>query len=292
MFSSTIIPTVSRPSLERAVLSVLDQQLPQDEYEVIVVNDSGRPLPKMGWQLSERVTILQTQCRERSVARNTGAAIARGKYLHFLDDDDLLLPGALQAFWELAKSTDATWLHGHYQTVDNQGNVLKEFDPEMEGEIFTNLIAGEAIPLQASLLDSATFFIAGGFDPKITGVEDRDLCRRMALLGKTAGLQVVVAQIRVGEQGSTTNWSKIGEIDRWGREKALMELGAYTKIRSLARDSYWRGRAGRALIASMVWNLQRKKVFTATSRAIAYLTITNRYALSKRYWQGLREKIK
>ncbi|MGE5222658.1 MAG: glycosyltransferase family A protein, partial [Omnitrophica WOR_2 bacterium] len=230
MFSSTIIPTVGRNSLSHSVCSVLDQSFSADGFEVIVVNDSGKPLPEMDWQSSSKVKVVNTQCRERGVARNTGAALAKGKYLHFLDDDDILLPGALQAFWELSQTTDAAWLHGHYQSMDNQGNVLQEFDPEMEGNIFANLIAGEAIPLQASLLNADCFFKAGAFDPNIPGNEDRDLSRRMALAGKTAGTTHVVARIRIGQQGSTTDWSRIAEMDRWSREKALREPGAYQKL--------------------------------------------------------------
>ena len=64
----------------------------------------GQLLPDMDWQHSEQVRVLNTNRRERSVARNTGAAVAKGKYLHFLDDDDILLPGALEAFWSLDES--------------------------------------------------------------------------------------------------------------------------------------------------------------------------------------------
>ena len=39
MFCSTIIPTVNRPTLSRAVYSVLQQDFPEDQYEIIVVND-------------------------------------------------------------------------------------------------------------------------------------------------------------------------------------------------------------------------------------------------------------
>jgi len=54
-----------------------------DDFEVIIVNDSGQPLPEADWQKSKRVRIINTNRRERSVARNAGAAIARGRYLHF-----------------------------------------------------------------------------------------------------------------------------------------------------------------------------------------------------------------
>src|SRR4030067_3850837 len=100
MFCSTVIPAIGRPTLSRAVHSVLDQSFTADDFEVIVVNDSGAPLAEADWQNSERVRTMHTNRRERGVARNTGAAIAKGGYLHFLDDDDVLLPGALQAFWE------------------------------------------------------------------------------------------------------------------------------------------------------------------------------------------------
>ena len=41
MFSSTIIPTINRGTLSRAVLSVLEQDFSADDFEVIVVNELG-----------------------------------------------------------------------------------------------------------------------------------------------------------------------------------------------------------------------------------------------------------
>ena len=74
MFSSTIIPTVGRPTLERTVESVLNQNFDKDQFEVIVVNDSGEPLTKnASWRTARNIQILETNRRERSFARNTGA---------------------------------------------------------------------------------------------------------------------------------------------------------------------------------------------------------------------------
>ena len=152
VFCSTIIPTINRPTLTRAVNSVLDQNFSAADFEVIVVNDSGQPLPEADWQHRAGVCIINTQRRERSVARNTGAAIAKGKYLHFLDDDDCLLPGALEVFWELDQVSDDVWLYGSYQTVDNDGKIIDEFHPGLTGNIFAFLMAGESIPFQLSLI--------------------------------------------------------------------------------------------------------------------------------------------
>src|SRR5512139_2062944 len=109
MFCSVVIPTINRPTLSRSVYSVLNQDFSADDFEIIIVNDTGQPLPDMEWLHSEFVQVITTQKRERSVARNTGAAIARGEYLYFLDDDDIMLPGAMKAFWELSQATDSGW---------------------------------------------------------------------------------------------------------------------------------------------------------------------------------------
>ncbi len=295
MFSSTIIPTVNRSTLGRAVHSVLDQAFTSDRFEVIVVNDSGQPLSEWDWTSSPQVRVVDTNRRERGFARNTGAAVARGEYLHFLDDDDVILPGALQAFWDFARRAhSAVWLYGSWRTVDNNGSLVEEFRPGLNGNIFPLLIAGESLPLQASLVRASTFFEVGGFDatPLITGVEDRDLGRRLALAGDIGHVDTVVAQIRIGEETSTTNWARTAERDRWGRERALSAHQAFARLRAAPLTAYWRGRATRAYFASTVWNLQRGNLLTATSRAVHGLAIASWQPLRSQYWQGLSTKIK
>lgn len=257
-----------------------------------MVNDSGLPLPEEEWQHSPQVHILHTNRRERSVARNTGAATAKGRYLHFLDDDDILLPGALTAFWILAQRSDAPWLYGSWRTVDNDGNQMNEFHPGLIGNIFAHLIAGEGLPLQASLVDSKHFHAIGGYDstPIILGVEDRDLGRRMAFASSIAYTPTVVAQIRIGEVGSTTNWAILVEGDRWGREKALNTMNAFSRLRVSASTGYWRGRASRAYLASALWNLRRRNIGTAIGRITAGVALAGMFFLTTNFWQGLGTK--
>jgi glycosyltransferase involved in cell wall biosynthesis len=291
IFCSTIIPTIKRPTLRWAVSSILDQSFDDGNFEVIVINDSGVPLPDDDWQHSQRVRVIDTNRRERSVARNTGAAIARGKYLHFLDDDDILLPGALKAFWDISRENHAGWLYGFWRTVDNNGNIVEEFCPELSGNIFALLVSGEGLPLQASLIEAGAFFKAGGFDPGITGVEDRDLGRRLSLMVDIAYVPTIAAQIRIGQVGSTTDWARLAEDDRWGREKALTAPGSFDRVRTSTETGYWHGRVSRAYFASTLWNLKYKKLFTAASRAAAGLFFIGYHFFSWGFWQGVKEKI-
>jgi glycosyltransferase involved in cell wall biosynthesis len=208
MFCSTIIPTVGRPTLTRAVESVLAQSLLADSFELIVVNDSGQPLPEADWQTDERVRVIHTQRRERSVARNTGAAAANGRFLHFLDDDDWLAPGALSHLYQLAQERPSAWLYGSTQLVDRNGRSLIQLHHRLNGNIFLPTLAGEWIPLQASLIDSRVFFNEGGFNPLLSGPEDIDLLRRIALRHDIAGTEAIVAYMEWGSAGSTTDYDR------------------------------------------------------------------------------------
>ncbi len=292
MFCSAIIPTIGRASLTRAVHSILDQGFTEADYEIIVVNDTGNPLPQMEWQHSPRVRTIVTQKRERSVARNTGAAVARGRYLYFLDDDDIMLPGTLSEFWELSQKTDARWLFGGYQTVDNDGQIVAEFRPNLAGNISAWLIAGESIPLQASIFRADVFYEAGEFDASFTGCEDHDLERRISMRCSVCNTLFLVAQIRVGQVGSSTDWSRLSEFSRWSREKALDQPNSFQALwDSVQGNSYLHGRVCRAYLASAGWNLARKFFSKVFSRLLLCVVFGIPYIFSPAFWYGVRTRI-
>lgn len=275
MFSTTVIPTVQRPTLARAVRSVLDQT-DSGDLEVIVVNDSGTALEAASWMDDRRVRITHTQGQERSAARNAGARLARGRYLHFLDDDDVMLPGGWQAFLDMERTAGpAKWRYGYWRVVDNEGRLLAEFHPGLRGNAFAALVAGEGLPLQASLIAATLFHQVHGFDidPELIGVEDRDLQRRLALIGDIELVPSVIAAVRVGRHGSTTPWASTAERDRRSRHYALSQPDALARARQSAGTPYWRGRLTRAYGASGVWNLTRGQVATGARQLAAAIAV-------------------
>ena len=296
MFCSTIIPAVGRPSVAQAVQSVLNQTLLAGDFEIIVVNDSGAPLPAGAWQASPRVRQISVVRHGQSVARNTGAALARGEYLHFLDDDDWLLPGAFATFWELSRrAPQANWLHGGVRLVDADGTSLREFNPGLEGNVFTQLVSGVWMLPIASLIRASAFFASGGFHPLLRIGEEVDLGRQITRTGDVAHTPAVIAckLNGAGWRTATDSYPQAPAANRWSRDRALAAAGAFGRLWDSARSPYWRGRVLQAYLASTQWNWKRGQHTASASRAagaLFSLALAGPALLSGDYWQALRDE--
>lgn len=274
MFCSAVIPTIDRTSLSRAVESVLHQSLKPTDYEIIVVNDSGRPLHHRDWMKCNNVKIIDTNCRNRSVARNAGAAMAKGDYLHFLDDDDWITPESYQRLRVLSEHTGAAWLIGGYRLTDNAGNKRKDVFPCENGNCLVQTIAAEWFSLQASLIQQQPFHEAAGFTSLYElhgGYEDTDLARKIMLRHEVASIPELVAVIRTGLEGSTTDFSNIDEQGRISRERILDQQATRRRLIESARaagadSSYWTGQLLWVYLASAKWNVHHHRWLIATSR--------------------------
>jgi glycosyltransferase involved in cell wall biosynthesis len=294
VFCSTIIPTIGRPSLQRAVNSVLDQTLTSVDFEVIIVNDTGQPLLDFGFLPSERVRFIHTQQREKCFARNTGAAIARGKYLHFLDDDDWILPNALETFWELTQRNEKDKVfYGGVKLVDTTGNCLGELNLSRSGNCYTQLVAGSLILSLGLLVETEAFFSVGGFNSKFRVTEDTDLWRRLAYRYNFVNTSVNVACALKGEGWNTSaNYTDAVENNRLSRDMALSVAGAFGRLRNSASTGYWQGRIVQAYLASTRWNIQKKQPFTAISRFIFGMlgfVLAGRNVFSVDFWRAMRD---
>ncbi len=295
MLCSIIIPTIGRDSLTRAVDSVLAQTIALEKIEIIVVNDSGSPLPAAAWQSSPQIAQIDTNKRERSVARNSGAAIAKGKYLYFLDDDDWLLPCAIETLERVAEQNpNAVWLYAGIQVVNDKGEVMGTSNSRLNGNAFAQIMGGAWAPIQTSFIRADAFFEVGGFDPAIGATQDLDLCRRIALVGDFANSRKSIACLYRGSQWhSSTNYDPAAMNIKISRNNLLNAPNAFRRMRQSANGAYWRGRICRVYLSAFLFNIHKQRWMSAFSRVIwgvTWLFIAGRYLFASQFWAGVRDE--
>jgi glycosyltransferase involved in cell wall biosynthesis len=162
-FFSIIIPTFNREELIGTTLkSVLSQTF--NDFEVIVIDDGGTDNTKevvLNIQ-SPFIRYFKKENGERGAARNFGIANANGKYISFLDSDDVLYPLHFEtAYSFLTKHADVFCYAQSYEVkeassgkilvpasfvssklVNNEilrGNLLSCFGVFIRKEVFTSI---------------------------------------------------------------------------------------------------------------------------------------------------------
>jgi hypothetical protein len=182
--------------------------------------------------------------------------------------------------------------------VDNSGARVTEIFPEERGNSLIQMMAWEWLPLQASWIESHAFFAVDGFaslPSLLGGFEDVHLSRQIALHYDMACTDHLVASIRIGDVGSTTNYVTMFDQNRQSREKILENSSAFRRMIASARahpgrSAYWYGRTIYFYLASLKWNLQRRHLTTATSRGARVLvgfTLAGADLFSGEFWHGV-----
>jgi glycosyltransferase involved in cell wall biosynthesis len=183
---SVVIPTFNRPDrLLEAVASVRAQTYPN--VEIVVVNDGGVEVGDRLAALGDR-RLRYVRHKENSglaAARNTGIRATTGKYLAYLDDDDLFYPdhletlvGALESGSHRVAYTDA---HRAHQVLENGSYVTTlrvvpyslDFDAD-------RMLDANFVPVLCFLHDRSCLDAVGAFDESLKRLEDWDLWIRMS----------------------------------------------------------------------------------------------------------------
>jgi glycosyltransferase involved in cell wall biosynthesis len=100
--------------IERAITSVLEQDMPLDDIEILVVDDGSTDrTPEIVRRLEPRVRLLQKPNGGQASAFNFGFAQARGEILATLDGDDWWAREKLRRVLETLEANPETGIVGH-----------------------------------------------------------------------------------------------------------------------------------------------------------------------------------
>lgn len=187
--ASIIIPTYNGvDNIEVAVQSALLQTIPG--LEIVVVDDNG--LGSNGQLATERrlKKYIEEQrikyiCHESnkggSAARNTGAKNCIGKYIAFLDDDDVLLPQMIEKQVEKLEDADTSVgmsvCSGYYVHYDGVGYCRHVTDSR--NMLFDYLLDKQYFNTSTILVRKAVFDELKGFDESFIRHQDWEFCVRL-----------------------------------------------------------------------------------------------------------------
>lgn len=128
--------------------SIYDQGLPEDEFEVICVNDCStdgtrNEIVEIQKQHTNLVLLDQPKNMYSGVARNRGLEVAKGDYIWFVDSDDRVKPNVASRLLEMAYVDGLDVLlfnydefsDGHYGTFHEINDIFRDTEV-MEGGSF------------------------------------------------------------------------------------------------------------------------------------------------------------
>lgn len=192
-FISVIIPTRNRrEQLRQCLASLAAQTCPRDRWEVIVIQDGNEESPDEGLvAFRDRLPLrwFRQSHAGCGIARNTGAAKARGRYLVFTDDDCLFGADWLSRYDQHFQRTVDCIIAGRSVNALTV-NAYSEASQELVNYLLSR---SNASPERATLAIGNNFGVPAdgfrelsGFDPsyfRITA-EDRDFCARWLAMGR------------------------------------------------------------------------------------------------------------
>jgi glycosyltransferase involved in cell wall biosynthesis len=211
---SVVIPTCDRPdAVGRAVRSALAQT--HRALDVVVVDDcSSTPLVLPDELTSDaRVSIVRLQERSGAgEARNVGVRASRGDLIAFLDDDDEWRPTKIERQLEILREHGdaADAVECGFDLWDGRHLILR-YLPDPDRDLRKALLAKPYLQPSTVLLRRSAFEALGGFDRRLTRVEDWELWVRFSESYRAAALPEAL----VDRQDSATDPA---ELLRWYRE--------------------------------------------------------------------------
>lgn len=188
--------------LERTLKSVTAQTV--GPVQVVVCDDGstdGTPALLEGW--SDRVTVVRQQNQGVSAARNRGASLATGRFLAFLDHDDVWEPELLERQIALLEARpDAGLAYADSWIIDDSDGVhgrRRRWLDYREGDVHADLLLGNFVPLETAVMPTSVFRDLGGFDESLRYLEDYDLFLRLSARHHVAFHAEPLARYRIHE---------------------------------------------------------------------------------------------
>lgn len=184
---SVVIPAYNAMRyLPQTVRSVLEQTF--KDFELLIVDD-GSTDDFCDWagRLSDkRIRVLQQKNLGAGAARNAGLLKARGRYVAFLDADDIWLPTKLEKqVADLEARPEVGLTHTSISYIDAQGNKFrKDLKAHGRGDVWRHIVSFNPYYLvhcgSTPLIRRECFDVVGTFNTELKFSQDWEMWIRIA----------------------------------------------------------------------------------------------------------------
>ncbi len=128
---SVIMPMYNAEKyIDTALKTLVDQTF--TDFEIILVDDcsTDRTLEIAKSFIDPRIRIIENKKNlgHPGSARNVGFEHARGEYVYFMDDDDILMPNCLETFLDAIGDNDVVFDSAWLEAVNGENLLLEELD--------------------------------------------------------------------------------------------------------------------------------------------------------------------
>jgi glycosyltransferase involved in cell wall biosynthesis len=231
---SVILPAYNRNKYLRfAVQSVYAQTY--TDWEMIVADDgSGEDTRAYLQSLADsRVRIVWLpHSGNPSRVRNAAIDAATGRYLAFLDSDDIWAPTKLdKQLGALHECLNSRWSYTACDQIDADGNPVPKKNPRPivrpEGWIFEQLLTLKiGIAMPTVVAERTLVAEAGGFDEQQRFGEFHDLCLRLAMKGEVVAVKEALCSVRTHDE----HYSSDRVADHAGWMRLYEKMAAFTAV--------------------------------------------------------------
>ncbi len=174
-----------------------------------------------------------SQNQGAAVARNAGIDVARGRYIAFLDSDDLWYPEKLRAQLEFMNKGNIAFSFCSYDKIDEQGKIIGEVIAPKQ-QRYRDLLKNNTIGCLTMMYDTKKL----GKIPMPLIRLAQDLGLSLSLLKKTKyayGMQDKLAQYRIRSNSISANkasaakftWKLYREVEKLPLPKAIYYFTHY-----------------------------------------------------------------
>jgi teichuronic acid biosynthesis glycosyltransferase TuaG len=268
---SVIIPAYNAESfVEQAIQSALDQTA--QPMEILIIDDGSTDrTAELAQRFGDPVRVISIQNRGVAGARNYALHHAVGKYVAFLDSDDIWEPTKLERQCALL-TTERQLIYTDtisFGAPEMEGVRMSSGRTLPSGRILEALVRGNFIATSSVLTDRALALSVGGFSLEFQIGEDWMLWLALARLtgAEYIDAPLVRYRIRPGSLSSNLDERVACETEIIDRTVDWLDSLSLTERKALRRDAIADAEAYAALLALSEGKLRHSRRFSSRSFA-------------------------